>query len=226
MTDGKEMPEPIRVILADDHPLVRQGIRLFLEEVDDVVVVAEAADGAEAVRLVEEHQPDVAILDIQMPGLSGIEATRQIKARFPQVRVLILTAYDEQPYVMALLQAGASGYLLKSTDADELVRAVRSVHRGESALSPQAAARVVRQMQSKQPFAQAEALTARELEVLRLAAQGLTNIAIGRGLGISARTVQGHLANIYGKLQVQSRTEAVTEALRRGWITLDQANPG
>jgi DNA-binding NarL/FixJ family response regulator len=214
------MSEPIRVILADDHPLVRQGIRLFLEEADDVVVVAEATDGSEAVRLVEEHLPDVAVLDIQMPGLSGIEATRQIKARFPQVRVLILTAYDEEPYVLALLQAGASGYLLKSADADELVRAVRAVHRGESALSPQAAARVVRQIQSKQAFAQVETLTSRETEVLRLAAQGLTNIAIGHELGISARTVQGHLANIYGKLEVQSRTEAVTEALRRGWITL------
>lgn len=214
------MSEPIRVILADDHPLVRQGIRLFLEEADDVIVVAEATDGSEAVRLVEEHLPDVAVLDIQMPGLSGIEATRQIKARFPQVRVLILTAYDEEPYVLALLQAGASGYLLKSADADELVRAVRAVHRGESALSPQAAARVVRQIQSKQAFAQVETLTSRETEVLRLAAQGLTNIAIGHELGISARTVQGHLANIYGKLEVQSRTEAVTEALRRGWITL------
>jgi len=214
------MSEPIRVLLADDHPLVRQGIRLFLEEADDVVVVAEATDGSEAVRLVEEHLPDVAVLDIQMPGLSGIEATRQIKARFPQVRVLILTAYDEEPYVLALLQAGASGYLLKSADADELVRAVRAVHRGESALSPQAAARVVRRIQSERPFAQVETLTSRETEVLRLAAQGLTNIAIGHELGISARTVQGHLANIYGKLEVQSRTEAVTEALRRGWITL------
>ena len=214
------MSEPIRVILADDHPLVRQGIRLFLEEADDVIVVAEATDGSEAVRLVEEHLPDVAVLDIQMPGLSGIEATRQIKARFPQVRVLILTAYDEEPYVLALLQAGANGYLLKSADADELVRAVRAVHRGESALSPQAAARVVHQIQSEQAFAQVEALTSRETEVLRLAAQGLTNIAIGHELGISARTVQGHLSNIYGKLEVQSRTEAVTEALRRGWITL------
>ena len=214
------MSETIRVILADDHPLVRQGIRLFLEEADDVIVVAEATDGSEAVRLVEEHLPDVAVLDIQMPGLSGIEATRQIKARFPQVRVLILTAYDEEPYVLALLQAGASGYLLKSADADELVRAVRAVHRGESALSPQAAARVVHQIQSERAFAQVEALTSRETEVLRLAAQGLTNIAIGHELGISARTVQGHLSNIYGKLEVQSRTEAVTEALRRGWITL------
>jgi DNA-binding NarL/FixJ family response regulator len=218
------MSEPIRVILADDHALVRQGIRLFLEEAKDIVVVAEASDGEEALRLVEQHRPDVAVLDIQMPGVSGIEATRQIKARFPEVRVLILTAYDEEPYVLALLQAGASGYLLKSAEAEALVRAVRSVYKGEAVLSPQAAARLVRQIQTARhaegAFPQVEALTPRESEVLRLVAQGLTNIAIGHELGISARTVQGHLANIYAKLGVQSRTEAVTEALKRGWIAL------
>jgi DNA-binding NarL/FixJ family response regulator len=217
------MPEPIRVILADDHALVRQGIRLFLEEADDIVVVAEAADGDQAVKLVEEHRPDVAVLDIQMPGLSGIEATRLIKARFPEVRVLILTAYDEDPYVLALLQAGASGYLLKSADADALLRAVRSVHKGESVLSSQAAAKVFRQIgiaSGAQAIAAVETPTAREIEVLRLVAQGLTNLAIGHQLGISARTVQGHLANLYGKLGVQSRTEAVTAALKLGWIDL------
>jgi DNA-binding NarL/FixJ family response regulator len=217
------MPEPIRVILADDHALVRQGIRLFLEESDDIVVVAEAADGEQAVKLVEEHRPNVAVLDIQMPGLSGIQATRSIKARFPEVRVLILTAYDEDPYVLALLQAGASGYLLKSADADALVRAVRSVHRGESVLSSHAAERLVRQIGvagEAQGTPPVEPPTAREIEVLRLVAQGLTNVAIGHQLGISARTVQGHLANIYGKLGVQSRTEAVTAALRLGWIDL------
>jgi len=217
------MPQPIRVILADDHALVRQGIRLFLEESDDIVVVAEAADGAQAVKLVEEHRPDVAVLDIQMPGMSGIEATRLITARFPDVRVLVLTAYDEDPYVLALLQAGASGYLLKSADADALLRAVRSVHRGETVLSSQAAARAFRQIGvtgGGQDTAAMESPTARELEVLRLVAQGLTNLAIGHQLGISSRTVQGHLANIYGKLGAQSRTEAVTAALKQGWIDL------
>jgi DNA-binding NarL/FixJ family response regulator len=218
------MGDKIRVILADDHALVRQGIRQFLEEADDIAVVAEAANGSEAVRLAEQHHPDVAVLDVQMPGMTGIEATRQIKARVPGVRVLILTAYDEDPYVFALLQAGANGYILKSADADELLQAVRKVHRGESALSPEVTEKVVRQIQQGGPAQtakQVEPLTPREIDVLRLAAQGLTNRAIGRELGISDRTVQGHLANIYGKLNAASRTEAVTEALKRGWIVLE-----
>jgi len=214
----------IRVVLADDHAVVRKGIRQFLEEEGDIAVVAEASDGAEAVRLVEEHQPDVAVLDIRMPGVTGVEATRRIKTRFPDVRVLVLTAYDDDPYIFALLQAGASGYVLKTADADELVRAVRAVYRGESALSPSVAQKVVRQLATGRPLGaarQIEPLTEREIEVLRLAARGLTNKAIGHQLGISDRTVQGHLANIYGKLAVSSRTEAVTEALKRGWIVIE-----
>lgn len=214
----------IRVILADDHALVRQGIRQFLEEADDIAVVAEAADGAEAVRLAEQYHPDVAILDVQMPKMTGIEATRRIKHQMPGVRVLILTAYDQDPYVFALLQAGADGYILKSADADALMDAVRKVHRGEPALSPTVTEKVLQQLQRGGPaqaVGQVEPLTPREIEVLRLAAQGLTNRAIGRALGISDRTVQGHLANIYGKLNVASRTEAVTEALKRGWIVLE-----
>lgn len=218
------MGDKIRVILADDHALVRQGIRQFLEEADDIAVVAEAANGEEAVRLAEQHHPDVAVLDVQMPVMNGIEATRQIRARFPNVHVLILTAYDEDPYVFALLQAGANGYILKSADADDLLQAVRRVHRGESVLSPEVTEKVVRQIQRGGPAQaaeQVEPLTAREIEVLRLAAQGRTNRAIARELGISDRTVQGHLANIYGKLNAASRTEAVTEALKRGWIVLE-----
>jgi DNA-binding NarL/FixJ family response regulator len=215
--------DPIRVILADDHAVVRKGIREFLEEAGDVKVVAEADDGAQALRLIEEHLPDVAVLDIRMPTMTGVEAARQVKDRFPQVRVLILTAYDDDPYVFALLQAGADGYVLKTASGDELVRAVRTVNRGESALSPEIATKVVRQALSGGPEAaadQIEALTERELDVLRLAARGLTNRAIGHELGISHRTVQGHLQSVYGKLDVNSRTEAVTEALRRGWIVV------
>lgn len=218
------MSETIRVLIADDHALVRQGICQFLEEAEDITVVAEAANGSEAVRLVAEHHPDVAVLDIQMPGTSGIEATHQIKAQHPEVRILILTAYDEDPYVFALLQAGANGYILKSADADALVQAVRKVYRGESALSPEVTDKVVHHLQAAGPSkaaAQVEPLTSREIDVLRLAARGLTNKAIGRELRISGRTVQGHLANIYGKLGVASRTEAVTEALKRGWIVLE-----
>jgi DNA-binding NarL/FixJ family response regulator len=218
------MTQQIRVVLADDHAVVRQGIRQFMEEAGDIEVIAEAEDGAEAVRLVEAHQPNVAVLDIRMPEMTGVEATRRIKERFPQVRVLVLTAYDDDPYVFALLQAGADGYVLKTASGDELVRAVRTVHQGGTALSPEIASKVVRQATSRRPEGaadQVEPLTARELETLRLAARGLTNRAIGHGLGISHRTVQGHLANIYGKLGVNSRTEAVTEALRHGWIVIE-----
>ena len=218
------MAQRIRIVLADDHVMVRQGIRQFLEEAGDVEVVAEAGDGAEAVRLVEAHQPDVAVLDIRMPGVTGVDATRQIKERFPHVRVLVLTAYDDDPYVFALLQAGADGYVLKTASGDELVHAVRTAYGGRTALSPEIATKVVRQAMAGRPegaAGQVEPLTEREIEVLRLAARGLTNRAIGHELGISHRTVQGHLANIYGKLGVNSRTEAVTEALRRGWIVIE-----
>ncbi|MEE9617318.1 MAG: response regulator transcription factor, partial [Anaerolineae bacterium] len=142
------MTKMIHVVLADDHAVVRKGIRQFLEEADDITVVAEASDGAEAVRLVEAHQPDVAVMDIRMPEVTGVEATRRIKERFPQVRVLVLTAYDDDPYVFALLHAGADGYVLKTASGDELVRAVRTVHQGGTALSPEIAAKVVRQATS------------------------------------------------------------------------------
>ncbi|MFN2183045.1 MAG: LuxR C-terminal-related transcriptional regulator, partial [Anaerolineae bacterium] len=164
------------------------------------------------------------VLDVQMPGLTGIEATRRIKAEFPGVRVLILTAYDDDPYIFALLQAGASGYVLKTADSSELVNAVRAVFRGESALDPAVAQKVVQQLTSGRPLgaqSTVEPLTEREIEVLHMAAKGLTNKAIGQALGISDRTVQGHLANIYGKLGTGSRTEAVTEALKQGWIVLE-----
>ncbi len=218
------MKASLRVVLADDHVMVRQGIRQFLEEEGDIAVVAEAANGEEALRLVAEHRPDVTILDIQMPGMSGVEATRQLRARFPDARILILTAHDDDPYVFALLRAGADGYILKSAPAEDLARAVRSVAAGEPALSPEVARKVVQQAVAGGPTRASESvetLTERELEVLELTSRGLTNKAIGRQLGISSRTVQGHLANIYDKLGVASRTEAVTEALRQGWIVIE-----
>jgi DNA-binding NarL/FixJ family response regulator len=218
------MADKIRVLLADDHAVVRKGIRQFLEEAGDIEVVAEADDGAEALHLVESHRPDVAVLDIRMPEVTGVEATRRIKRHYPDVRVLVLTSYDDDPYVFALLQAGADGYVLKTASGDELVRAVHTVQLGESALSPEIASKVVRQAMSGRPegaVEQIETLTERELDVLRLTARGLTNRAIGHELNISHRTVQGHLQSVYGKLDVNSRTEAVTEALRRGWIVIE-----
>lgn len=217
---------PLRVLLADDHAIVRKGIREFLEEDGEVAVVAEAAGGAEAVRLAGELRPAVAVLDVQMPGVNGIEATRQIKAAYPEIRVLILTAYDEDPYVFALLRAGADGYVLKNADPDDLVRAVKTVAGGGKVLAPGIAAKVVAQMTTGKPAAaseQVELLSERELTVLRRAARGLTNKEIAADLGISDRTGQGHLASIYGKLVVASRTEAVTRALKLGWLVLDDA---
>lgn len=213
----------ITVLLADDHAVVRKGIREFLEEDDQILVVAEATNGSDALRLAGELRPEVAVLDIQMPGMTGIEVTRQIKAAFPEVRVLILTAYDDDPYVFALLRAGADGYLLKSADSAELVRSVKAVAGGGRVLDPAVASKVVAQVTTGRPATaqgQIEALSERELEVLQLAGRGYTNKAIGLELNISDRTVQGHLATIYGKLQVSSRTEAVTRALKLGWIVL------
>jgi DNA-binding NarL/FixJ family response regulator len=161
-----------------------------------------------------------------MPEMSGVEAARQIKAQAPEVQVLVLTAYDDDPYIFAMLQAGASGYVLKNASSDELVRAVRAVAGGESALDLAVTAKVMAQLASGKPAgaqAAVEGLTERELDVLRLAARGHTNRAIGRELGISDRTVQGHLANIFGKLGVSTRTEAVLLALKQGWITLEEA---
>jgi DNA-binding NarL/FixJ family response regulator len=221
--------DSIRVVLADDHAVVRKGIREFLEEEGDIEVVGEATDGQEALKLTLEQSPDVAVLDIQMPGLNGIEVTRRIKAERPAVRVMVLTAYDDDPYIFAALQAGASGYVLKSAPSDELIRAVRAVSRGESALDPAVTTRVMQQLASGKPPGAAdvvEGLSERELEVLRLAARGLTNKAIGQELGISDRTVQGHLANIFGKLNVSTRTEAVLLAVKQGWIMLDEAAGG
>lgn len=218
------MTHPIRVVLADDHAVVRKGTREFLEEDAAIIIVAEASNGLEACALVDELQPDVAVLDIQMPVMTGIEATRRIKAAHPEVRVLILTAYDDDPYVFALLGAGADGYVLKNAGPDELVRLVKATAAGGKVLSPDIAAKVVARATGSPttPAAEmVEPLSEREIEVLRLAGQGLTNKAIGLQLGVSDRTVQGHLANIYGKLQAGSRTEAVTKALKLGLITLE-----
>ncbi len=214
-----EEKRPIRVLLADDHAVVRKGIREFLEDAADIVVVAEAADGEEARRLIRRHLPDVAILDVRMPKATGIEVTRWIRSTFPHMGVLILSAYDDDPFVMAALRAGANGYVLKTAEAEEIIAAVRAVHRGQSALDSTIAQKVLRHLTGANPPL-VEDLTPREREVLTLAAKGLTNRAIGRALGISDRTVQGHLANIYGKLHVGSRTEAVTKALQLGIITL------
>jgi DNA-binding NarL/FixJ family response regulator len=212
---------PIRVLLADDHAVVRAGIRQFLEQADDIEVVAEADDGEAAKILIDQYQPDVAVLDIQMPKTSGIEVTRWIRANQREVGVLILTAYDDDPYVMAVLQAGANGYVLKTASPREIIRAVRDVHAGNSALDASIVQKMMVQVASGSKPQPVEKLTNREMEVLTLVAQGFTNKAIGVQLGISDRTVQGHLAHIFNKLQAGSRTEAVMRAVSLGWLPSD-----
>lgn len=217
-----ETGEPIRVMLADDHVLVREGTRRLLEAEPDIQVVAEAGDGISAVEQAVASQPDVLIIDVAMPGMSGIEATRHIKQQLPKVAVLALTAYDDDQYVLALLNAGAAGFLLKDVRGQELVTAVRSVHRGEAVLQPAIAVRALRQAVShRSPTVSMPPLSDREMEVLREAARGLPNKDIARRLNLSVRTIHTHLGNIFAKLGVGSRTEAVLLALRRGWIALD-----
>jgi len=217
--------EKIKVFLAEDHVLMREGTREFLEREEDIEVVGEAGDGEETVRLATQLRPDVAIIDIAMPKLNGIEATKRIKAQNPSTAILILTAYDNDQYIFAVLDAGAAGYLLKSVDSQELVDAVRAVHAGESVLHPTVARKVLDRLAARRPRPVddegIERLTKREMEVLKLAAKGLRNKEIAEELVLSVRTVQGHLSNIFGKMQVGSRTEAVIKALRKGWLRLE-----
>ena len=215
----------IRVVIADDHVVVREGTRELLGRETDLEVVGEAGDGEEAVKVVGQQRPDVAIIDIAMPKLNGIEATKQIKALCPATAVLILTAYDNDQYIFALLEAGAAGYLLKNVRGQELVDAIRSVHAGESVLHPVVARKVLKRFvdPSREPRECREAdLTDREMEVLKLAARGLSNKDIAEELCLSVRTVQAHLGNIFGKLMVGSRTEAVLHCLKKGWISIEE----
>jgi len=214
----------IRILIADDHAVVREGTRQILEQESDLDVVAEAADGEEAVRLAGSSKPDVAIIDIAMPKVDGVEATKQIKTLYPTIAVLILSAYDDDQFVFGLLEAGAAGYLLKSVRGRELIDAVRRTHAGESVLHPAIARKVLNRfvpppdkLTGQKP---SEVLSNREMDVLKLAAKGLSNQDIANNLCLSLRTVQAHLGHIFNKLQVSSRTEAVVRALKEGWVTL------
>jgi two-component system, NarL family, response regulator LiaR len=215
--------EIIRIVIADDHAVVREGTRTLLEREDDMEVVGEACDGEEAVKMIERFKPDVAILDISMPKLSGIEVTKQVKSSLPSTAILILTAYDNDEYIFALLEAGAAGYLLKDVPGSEIVEAVRSVYSGESVLHPSIARKVIQRaiissVKSVDEKPEIE-LSEREIEVLKLAAKGFRNKDIAESLYISIRTVQGHINSIFHKLNVGSRTEAIFQSVKRGWLS-------
>jgi DNA-binding NarL/FixJ family response regulator len=216
----------IRVLLADDHVIVRAGIRQFLEQTSDIQVVAEASNGKEACELIEQFKPDVAVLDIQMPLMSGIEVTRWIRSNHLSIGILVLTAYDEEPYVQAVLQAGSNGYVLKTAEPQEIIEGVRDVFHGKSVLDITLTQKLIAKLSGKTETQLIEPLTDRELQILTLTAKGFTNKAIGKQLGISDRTVQNHLANIFQKLNAESRTEAVMRAVSLGLISTNIAeNP-
>ena len=211
---------PVRVLVADDHPVVRAGLRALLSAEPGLAVVAEAGSGEETVLMARQHQPDVVLMDLRMPGAGGLAAIRQLSADQPGVRVVVLTTYDSDADILPAVEAGAAGYLLKDTPRDTLVGAIFAAARGETVLAPSVAGRLVNRLRAAPPEAPAarETLSARETEVLILAGRGLTNAQIGRELFVSEATVKTHLLRAYAKLGVSGRTAAVTRAMELGLL--------
>ena len=219
-----ESREPIRVVLVDEHAVLRQGLRRLLEDEPDIDVVGEAANGLEAVAVTRALSPDIVLMEVVLPRLNGIEAAKQIKQTNPATALLALSAYDDDRYVLGLLEAGAAGYLLKSATAREVIHAIRAVHAGEAVLHPAIAGRLLSRAARPTRVVGAhgnELLTEREIEVLRCAAKGLSNKEIAGQLVLSVPTVKAHLVNIFNKMGVGSRTEAVMQALNQGWVEMD-----
>ncbi len=220
----------IRIIIADDHAVLREGMRDLLEKEKDFEVIGEAGDGEEVVKLATELKPDVILMDIVMPKLSGIEATKLIKKASTTSSILILTAYSDIRYILGLLEAGACGYLLKSARGNEIVKAIRAVQSGESVLDPvvthKLLQRVVGLAKGSSEGESREKLSSREIEVLRLAAKGMSNKDIAHVLFLSVRTVKAHLTNIFNKMGVGSRTDAIIKGLKEGYVTLDDIPSG
>jgi NarL family two-component system response regulator LiaR len=209
----------IRILLVDDHEMVRMGVRTYLMTEPDLEVVGEAGSGERAVELARELRPDIVLMDLVMGGMDGVEATRGVLTVSPQSKVLVVTSFLEDEKVMPALEAGASGYLLKTVLGDELVRSIRKVVQGETVLEPQVAAKVVANLQKpKRETSPLASLTEREVEVLRLIAEGMTNQQIGETLFIGIKTVKTHVSNILAKLGVEDRTQAAVLALKNGWV--------
>ena len=206
-------PKPIRILIVDDHLVVRIGLRSMIDTQSDMVVVAEAANGQEAVALFREHRPEIALMDLRMPVMGGVEATIAIRGDFPDARIIVLTTYDGDEDIYRALQAGARAYLLKDIPRDEFLNDVRAVHSGQYCIPPAVAARLAQRL----PFPD---LSSRELDVLRLIVQGMSNKEIGGALSITESTVKNHVNSILAKLKVNDRTQAATTALRRGIVVL------
>lgn len=213
----------IRVLIADDHSVVRQGLRMFLSLDPEIDIVGEATTGEEALQLAREHRPDVVLMDLLMPGMGGVAATRAMRAEMPDIEVIALTSVLEDAAVTGAIRAGAIGYVLKNTEADELRQAIKSAAAGQVHLSPEAAARLVREVQIP---GSPEALTERETAVLRLVAKGQANKQVARELGVGEQTVKTHVSNILGKLQLQSRTQAALYAVERGLVSASDLGRG
>ncbi len=206
--------EPIRVMVADDHPVVRLGLTALIGSQPDMKLVAEAGNGREAVDLYRKHKPDVLLIDLRMPVMTGVDATVEIRNEFPQSRIIVITTYEADEDIVRTLKAGAMGYLLKDAVGPQMLEAIRAVHAGQRRVSPAVAVRLAERVSGPE-------LTARELEVLRHLARGGTNRELAASLGISEGTVKGHINNILSKLGVTDRTMAVTTALQRGIIHLE-----
>jgi DNA-binding NarL/FixJ family response regulator len=222
---GRGNPTTIKVLLVDDHPLIREAIKSILSEEKDINIAGEAGDGITAIEMVERLSPDVVIMDFSMPKMNGLEATRSIKEKYPGVSVLVLTVLDDDQSIGDIMQAGASGYLLKSVFGQEVVQAIRSVMSGDIVFSPAIGKQLVKRA-AQRPLKPVkldagEKLSTRELEILRLTAQGMANKDIASTLGLNIRTVKGHFADIFTKLRVKSRTEAVMTGLRAGFLSVD-----
>jgi two-component system, NarL family, response regulator LiaR len=223
-TDSNLNPGPIKILLSDDHPLMRQALKDMLETQSDMKVIAEASNGEEAVNLAAKLQPDIVIMDIGMPVLNGLEATRQIKDKFPNIAILVLTVHTDKEHVIGILEAGAAGYLTKMVCGDDVSRAIRAIVAGEAVLTPSILHQILRSVPRESaknvPQGVGDKLTTRELFILKLAARGMSNKDIATQLNLSVRTIKAHLVDIFSKMGVCSRTEAVVTGLKAGLLTL------